>query len=414
MAAQSVNAEIISIGTEILLGEITDTNSVHIARTLRDIGVSVYFMVSVGDNQARITEAIRAALDRANIVITTGGLGPTVDDMTRQAVAAATGRGLTFHEDLLEKIAERFSSFRVEMTANNRQQAYLPDASIPIENPVGTAPGFIVDYRGKLVISLPGVPREMKYLLSEKVIPFLQQRYNLGVIRTRILRTAGIGESALDDLLGKDLLEGSNPTVGLGAHSGVIDVRITARADTPEQADSMIADIEREVRSRAGMYIFGTNKDTIQSALVQELLARNATLAVSECGTGGVVAQLIRDVEGGSAVLSYVGLHNSLDDFEETFPELAGLPIRDKATALAERICAQHGALAGLAIITNLDQVEDHADAEASTAVAVSVGERTHSRVYGFGGQIDLTRPWTSTWGLATAWRMLREHCSAQ
>ncbi len=414
MAAQSVNAEIISIGTEILLGEITDTNSVHIARTLRDIGVSVYFMVSVGDNQARITEAIRTALDRANIVITTGGLGPTVDDMTRQAVAAATGRGLTFHEDLLERIAERFSSFRVKMTENNKQQAYLPDASIPIDNPVGTAPGFIVEHGDKLVISLPGVPREMKYLLSEKVIPFLRQRYNLGIIRTRVLRTAGIGESALDDLIGKDLLEGSNPTVGLGAHSGVIDVRITAKADTPEQADSMIADIEREVRSRVGMYIFGTNKDTIQSALVQELLARSATLAVSECGTGGVVAQLIRDVEGGSAVLSYVGLHDSLGNLGEAFPKLAGLSIRDQAVAIAEQICTQHGALAGLVIISNPDQIKDHADADASTAVAVCVGEKTHSRVYGFGGQVDLTGPWTSTWGLATAWRMLREHRSAQ
>lgn len=410
MVAQPVNAEIISIGTEILLGELTDTNSVHIARALRDIGVSVYFMVSVGDNQGRIAEAIRIALNRADIVITTGGLGPTVDDMTRQAVTAATERGLTFHPALFEKIAARFASFRVQMTENNKQQAYLPDEAIPIENPVGTAPGFIVEHQGKLVISLPGVPREMKYLLSENVIPFLRQRYNLGVIRTHILRAAGIGESALDALIGKDLLESSNPTVGLGAHSGVVDIRITARADTPEQAERTIAEMEQRVRARVGMYIFGTGKDTIQNALVQELLAHGAALAVSECGTRGTAAQLIREVEGSGAVLGYVSLYDSLRDFEKALPELEGLPIREQAAAAAERLCREHDALVGLAIISDPDQVEDHADTEAGTAVAVYVGGQTRSRVYGFGAQIDMIRTWASNWGLATAWRMLREH----
>jgi nicotinamide-nucleotide amidase len=205
--AQNINAEIISIGTEILLGEITDTNSVHIARTLRDIGINLYFMTSVGDNEGRITESIRIALSRAQVIITSGGLGPTIDDMTRQGVANATGRDLVFHQDLLDKIAERFTGFRTAMTENNRRQAYLPRDAILVENPVGTAPCFIVEHEGSVIISLPGVPREMKFLLAERIVPFLLERYQLGVIKALNLRAAGIGESALDDLIGKDLLK---------------------------------------------------------------------------------------------------------------------------------------------------------------------------------------------------------------
>src|SRR5690606_4292627 len=161
-------------GTEILLGEITDTNSVYLARLMRDIGVNVFYMTSVGDNEQRIADAIRIALGRAQIVITCGGLGPTVDDVTRQAVAAATDRGLTFHQHLLDRIAERFSGFRMQMSQNNRRQAYLPDDALPIENPVGTAPAFIVEHGDKVVISVPGVPREMKFLMIEHVVPYLR------------------------------------------------------------------------------------------------------------------------------------------------------------------------------------------------------------------------------------------------
>ncbi len=237
MATQELNAEVIAIGTEILLGDLTDTNSVFIARTLRDLGIDLFFMTSVGDNEKRIGDAIGIALSRAQIVITCGGLGPTIDDMTRQAVAAATGRGLTFHQELLDQIAERFKGFRSPMTENNRRQAYVPDNAVVIENPVGTAPCFAVEYGDQVVISLPGVPREMKYLLIEKVVPYLREHYGITgkIIKAKILKVAGIGESALDELIGKELLEAANPTVGLAAHSGQIDVRITAKAENVDR-----------------------------------------------------------------------------------------------------------------------------------------------------------------------------------
>ena len=251
------NAEIIAIGTEILLGEITDTNSVFMARRLRDIGVNVFFMTTVGDNLKRIADAINAALDRAEIVITCGGLGPTVDDMTRQAVADATHRQLEFHQSLYDAIAERFRGFGVNMTANNRRQAFLPQTATAIENPVGTAPAFAVETERGMVVSLPGVPREMKFLMSSAVVPYLLQKYDLGIIVARTLRTAGIGESSLDSKIGAAILSAGNPSVGLAAHHGSVDVRITAKADTRRKALQLLDEMQAKLNAKISEHVYG-------------------------------------------------------------------------------------------------------------------------------------------------------------
>lgn len=402
--AQNITAEIVSIGTEILLGEITDTNSVHIARTMRDIGVNVYFMTSVGDNERRITEAIRIALSRAQVVITTGGLGPTVDDMTRQGVANVTGRPLVFHQELLDKIAERFVGFRVNMTENNKRQAFLPQDAILIENPVGTAPSFIVEHEGAVIISLPGVPREMKFLLAERVVPFLRERYQLGVIRALNLRAAGIGESALDDLIGPELLESSNPSIGLAAHSGVVDIRVTAKADTETEANALIAQMAEKLRLRVGAYIYGEGEATIEAALAERLHASGGTLAISETGVGEAVSSRVKAVPAGQMVLKYVEQHHSpkaLLHSDESLSELA--------LATAERLCRETGATVGIAVVSDPERLNDRADNEVGTAVAVYTDGRSSSRVYGFGSQANESRVWTSTWALARAWRMLEE-----
>jgi nicotinamide-nucleotide amidase len=406
--AENINAEIISIGTEILLGEITDTNSVYIARALRDIGVNLYFMTSVGDNEQRITEAIRIALLRAQVVITTGGLGPTVDDVTRQAVARATNRELIFHQELLDNIAERFSGFRVNMTENNRRQAYLPQAALVIENPVGTAPSFIVEIGNNIIISLPGVPREMKFLMIERVIPYMRERYQLGVIKAHILRTAGIGESMLDDLIGEDLLQASNPTVGLAAHSGVVDVRITAKGDSPEEADRMIAEVEKQLRTRIGSYVFGTGDETIEHALINRLYARGIRLAVSETGIGGAISSRLQKSPAYKDVLAAEYNYRDPDALRSALNVDEEITLRDLAHLAAEKICAESGAKIGLAVVSNPDQMNDHADQEAGTAVAVHTSGETSSRVYGFGGQADVAQSWTSTWAMARAWQMLQ------
>lgn len=405
--AQDINAEIITIGTEILLGEIADTNSVYMAQALRDIGVNLYFMTSVGDNEQRIADAIRTAFSRAQLVITCGGLGPTVDDVTRQGVARATDRDLVFHQELLDQISARFSGFRVKMTENNRRQAYLPTDAILIENPVGTAPSFIVEHEGHAVISLPGVPREMKFLFKERVIPYLSQRYGLRIIKSHTLRTAGVGESALDTMIGQDLLEQNNPTVGLAAHQGQVDVRITAKADTETEAKQLIVATEKGLRERIGKYVFGVNSDTLEEILVRLLQEHNATIAVSETGLDAVTSRL-KSIEGGEEVLTLVQSYPHPNDLKSALPQPSDLSIRDLASRIAEDIARQSGATVGIAVICH-PEMGENADSESGTAVAVYTENDARSRIYGFGGRFELTRPWVFSWSLAVAWRMLTD-----
>ncbi|MBI1277059.1 MAG: CinA family nicotinamide mononucleotide deamidase-related protein [Anaerolineaceae bacterium] len=410
----NINAEIVAIGTEILLGEITDTNSVFIAKALRDIGINVFFMTSVGDNENRIANAIRIAMSRANVVITCGGLGPTIDDMTRQSVAKATDRGLTFHQPLLDAIAERFSGFRAQMTENNKRQAYLPDNATVIENPVGTAPSFIVEHNGHIVISLPGVPREMKFLMNERVIPYLKEHYNLGggLIKAKILKTAGIGESLLDNEIGTTLLEMSNPTVGLAAHAGQVDVRITAKADTEAIADEMIASVELQIRQRVGKFIFGIDNDEIEDALVKLLAANGLTLAVSETGVGDPVGQHLKRVTGNEAVFIKQEIYDSPASVQRAIGLDTLPPIRELAEKVAETICQTNYASAGIAVISRPDMDDQHADSEGGTAIAVYTPNGTRSRVYGFGGQGETAATWVSTWAMSMLWQMLQEKIS--
>lgn len=290
-------AEIITIGTEILLGEIVDTNARHIARKLRDEGIDLYRKTTVGDNAQRIAQAIQQAMERCEIIITTGGLGPTVDDPTREAVAIALNSETEFRPELWEQIKARFKRFDRKPTENNRRQAYVPKGARIIENPVGTAPSFIVEDHGNAIISLPGVPSEMEHLLDHAVIPYLRQRYkSKGLIKARVIHTAGVGESMIDDLIG-DLEILSNPTIGLSAHSGRVDVRITAKAESEAQADEMIGEVEEEVRSRLGAWVYGADEDTLEAAALRALGKRGWTLAVLEFGLNGSLIQHLSSAE---------------------------------------------------------------------------------------------------------------------
>ncbi|MCA0452999.1 MAG: CinA family nicotinamide mononucleotide deamidase-related protein [Chloroflexi bacterium] len=409
--AASVNAEIIAIGTEILLGEITDTNSVFIAKLLRDIGVNLYFMTSVGDNEQRIADSIRIAMGRAQVVITCGGLGPTIDDMTRQGVATATDRGLVFHQYLLDAIAERFTGFRAKMTENNKRQAYLPADSTVIENPVGTAPSFIVEHQGSVVISLPGVPREMKFLMNERVIPYLKEKYQLGsgIIKAKVLRTAGIGESLLDSEIGTELLEMANPTVGLAAHAGQVDVRITAKAGDVATADQMIALVEEQIRAKVGKFIFGIDQEEIETVLTRVLRASNLRVALSETGITGLLSERIRKVAGADGVLSAATIYAEPTALQNELDISGELPIRELAEKAATQLTRNANADAGIAVVCRPDMGEQHADSEAGTAIAVYYSGVMRSRVYGFGGQSETAPQWASTWAMSMLWQMLQE-----
>jgi nicotinamide-nucleotide amidase len=283
------SAEIISIGTEILLGEIVDTNAYLLSRSLRDQGIDLYRKTTVGDNAERIAEVIRQSMARAGVIITSGGLGPTVDDPTRQAVALALGVQLEYHPELWEQIQERFQRFGRKPTENNRRQAFLPQGAAAIENPVGTAPAFLVETPANTIIALPGVPRELEFLLQHAVIPHLKTKFDLHtVIKTRLLHTAGVGESQIDAVI-SDLETLNNPTVGLAAHSGQVDVRITAKADTEVKADQMIADVERQLRQRLGEWIYGVDQETLESKALLTLRESAWNLVVLAAGIGGLL-----------------------------------------------------------------------------------------------------------------------------
>lgn len=283
-------AEIITIGTELLLGEIQDTNSRYIARALRDIGVDLYRLTTVGDNINRITATMQEALMRADIIITTGGLGPTVDDMTRQAVADTFNVELVFKEELWEQTLERFRYYNRTPTENNKRQAYLPANAVAIPNKVGTAPAFRFELGVKTLIALPGVPGEMENIMKNYVIDYLKKRYRLKdeIILPWVIHTISVGESNIDEILG-ELANLSNPTVGLLAHPGQTDVRVTAKAGSTEEAQQMMEPVISEIRERLKDYIYGENEETIQSVVAAELLKRNFTLCVLEIGTNGCI-----------------------------------------------------------------------------------------------------------------------------
>ena len=287
--------EIVTIGTELLLGEIHDTNSRFIARALRDIGVDLYRLTTVGDNLNRITATLQEALMRADIVITTGGLGPTVDDPTRQAVANVFNVKLIYKEELWQQIYDRFSHYNRIPTENNKRQAFIPQNSIAIPNPVGTAPAFYVELGVKTIISLPGVPREMEYLMNHFVVDYLKKRYDLRdeIILPWVIHTVSKGESSIDEIIG-EMEKLSNPTVGLLAHPGQTDIRVTAKAPSAAEAEAMMAPVLQEIREKLKDYIYGENETTLEKAVADMLNQTGTRLSIIESGTSGTIYGKLR------------------------------------------------------------------------------------------------------------------------
>ncbi len=298
-----MNAEIVAIGTELLLGQIVDTNAAYIAEQLNNSGVGVLYKSTVGDNATRMEEVLARALERVDVVLTSGGLGPTEDDLTREIAAEVTGRKLILHPQLLEQIQKIFRDRRLPFKENNKRQAYIPEGAIPIENPQGTAPGYIIESGRGILISVPGVPREMKYLMQHSVLPYLKQKLGkTQVIKYKVLKLCGIGESTVDYRI-RDLIQSSsNPTIGLLAHLGQVDIRITAKAETADQADHLIAGLEEKIRERLPYQIFGTDEDTQEGVLVQLLHKHGFSLSIAETNTGGHIGQRFIAVPGIDAV----------------------------------------------------------------------------------------------------------------
>jgi competence/damage-inducible protein CinA-like protein len=397
-----MHAEIVVTGSELLLGEIVDTNSTLMARMLRDIGLNLYYKTTVGDNRERMAAVLNLALDRSGVVLVSGGLGPTVDDVTRQAVADATDRPLVFDPELLEQIKARFERFGRRMTENNRRQAHVPTGAIVINNPVGTAPAFIVEDARGTIICLPGVPRELEYLMKRRVIPYLKKHVNgTAVIQAKILRTCAVGESQIDSLIG-DLMTGTNPTIGLSAHSGQVDIRITAKAASQDEAEELITPLEAEVRTRLGSFIYGEGNEALEEVVARLLAERGMTLALADSVAGGEVADRLLDTSHQSVLLGGNPLPN-LDVDDD--PAIA-------AEQIARHVREERNADLGLAIWGTATKSKAQPVNKGWTGfLSLSDGARTITRPFTLpSGRVASERGYLRRWLSTTALDLIRRY----
>jgi nicotinamide-nucleotide amidase len=366
-----MKAEIIAIGTELLLGQIVDTNSAYIAQQLTTVGLDLHFKATVGDNLDRLKATLKTALNRSDFIITTGGLGPTLDDVTREAVAEVSGRPLVFQQHLHDQIHDFFRRLGREMSPNNRKQAYIPEGSIPIENPVGTAPGFIVEQNGKAVIAVPGVPHEMRYFMVHSVLPYLRGKLGVHeVIVSRVLKLFGIGESVVDEQL-KDLIEkGRNPTIGLLAHTqmGEIHVRLTAKAAEKARAEALNAPLEEEIHARLKDFIFGADEETYEGVLSTLLRKAGLSLAAAETAFGSSVIQTLKGMEGNTdffrlgLTIVTPAMAQRILNVPDSFTKGWGLTSAEEAKGLAEGVRNLAAADLGLGLTgrTGREKGQDH------------------------------------------------------
>ena len=326
------SAEIVTIGTEMLLGDLVDTNTAWISQRLAALGVSMYRHTTVGDNNDRIIVALRDAASRADLVVTTGGLGPTSDDLTNACLGMLTGRPMVEYPEARRHIDEKFAKFGREPTPSNYKQALFPEGTELIPNPLGTAPGALVEWEGTLFATLPGVPAEMKRMFEETLEPLIRERSD-GSIVSKTLHFAGIGESALAEKV-QDFLDASDPTVAPLAGQGRVRLRITTRAATEEEAHGKIQPVEKEILDRLGEYFFGEDEETLESSVGRLLAERGATVALAESCTGGLISKRLTDVAGSSAyfVEGFVTYSNASKE------RLLGVP---------EEMLAEHGAVSG-------------------------------------------------------------------
>ncbi|MGI6181483.1 MAG: competence/damage-inducible protein A [Agathobaculum sp.] len=342
-----MNAELIAVGTEILLGDIVNTDAQLISQGLSELGINVFYQTVVGDNPARLRHVVETARDRADIIITTGGLGPTLDDLTKETLASVFGKKMALHQPSLDRIKAFFEKIGREMTPNNEKQAWLPEGCTVFVNEWGTAPGCAFEAYGKHVLMLPGPPRECNPMWKECAMPYLYKLAG-GCIVSRNIRVFGLGESAMEDRLHDMMASMTNPTIAPYAKTSECFARVTAKADTPEQCEAMLAPVVDEIVSLLGEDVYGVDVDSLEQVVGDGLRQRGLTLAVAESCTGGLLSKRITDVPGCSdyylgGVCSYanevkmgvLGVQKeTLDTAGAVSPEVAGQMAAGVAKAL--------------------------------------------------------------------------------
>ena len=397
-----MRAEILSIGTELLLGHITDTNASWLAQQLGPLGIDLFYVSTVGDNLERLTARLAQARERSDLVIMTGGLGPTEDDLTREGIAAVLHETPIVDEQLEASLRAFFASRGILMPERNIKQAWtLPSVTI-LANPIGTAPGWWAERDDKVLVAMPGVPYEMKRMWQNEVMPRLRLRTGESLF-TRILRVAGMGESSVEERLDA-VLHNANPTVATYAKRDAVDVRITAKAPTTDEAQAMVEGVEARVRATLGQHIFGIDDETPQSVALDMLMARGLTLATMESCTGGLLSSLITDIPGSSNAFRG-GLISYATDLKEAWGVPAeviaahGVVSVETARAMASAVRQQTGASVGLSVtgVAGPDEQEGKPVGTIHIAVASPEGMRdTSQRFRGPRGEIKLRAAYTA------------------
>jgi nicotinamide-nucleotide amidase len=386
-----LRAEVVGVGTEILLGQIANTNAQHISQALADIGVHVYYHCAVGDNLDRVVSLLEVAAARSDVVLITGGLGPTPDDLTREAVATWLGRPLVRDERLCEVITQIFASLGRPMPAHNLRQADLPEGAMPID-PVGTAPGFIVDDGPAGVAALPGVPWEMKAMLESAVLPWLRSKVGEAVILSRHVIVLGLGESLTHSKIADIVEAQTNPTIAYLAGGGFVRVRLTAKAAAVADAEALIAPVEAAIRARLGDAALPGSGGSLAEAVGEMLVARGVTVAAAESLTGGLIGAMLTSAPGasdfflGSLVCYSTDAKRRVAGIDEAVVSGPGVVSEEAARALAEAAAARFAADLGIAATGVAGPDAQEGQAPGTVYVAATFRGRTEARrIKGFG-----------------------------
>ena len=374
-----MNAEIISIGTELLMGETVDTNSSYLAGELAKIGIDLIWATKVGDHPGRLEEAARRAWERSDVTLTTGGLGPTSDDLTRESIAAVMGEKMEVQDDLLARLRAQFEERGIRMPETNVKQATLIPSAEVIPNPMGTAPGWWIERDGRVIAAMPGPPREISRMWESEVAPRLRRLNPAVAIATRTLKTFGVTEGGLDETLAP-LFESENPNLGIYSKSDGIHLRAIARARTESEARALIAPMESAIRRAAGYAVWGEDDDTPAAAALAALRSRGMSLAVAEGFTGGMIASAVLSEDGGADALTGsitlgAGTARLLGADESRIASPS--PTADDAIRLAQAVKSAMGADAGLAITALTTAPTDESGPAGTTHIGIAIGNES-------------------------------------
>ena len=298
-----IKAEILAVGTELLMGQIANTNAQYISGRLPEVGIGVYYHTVVGDNPSRLKECLSLAIKRADIVIMTGGLGPTKDDLTKETISEFFGRKLVLHQESLQKIEDFFKKLNRDMTENTKKQAYLPEGSLVIENNNGTAPGCIIEDGQKVVVMLPGPPKEMRPMFDKTVMDYFSKKAKFKIV-SRFVRIFGIGESAMEEKIIDIIDRQTNPTIAPYAKDGEVTLRITAMCNNDKEGEELITPVIDEIKNRLGDTVYSVDNKSLEEVVGELLIKNNISISFAESCTGGLLSSKITDIPGISSVFA--------------------------------------------------------------------------------------------------------------